>query len=139
MKQKGQDPVYNLYKYNLNNHSIVKITNYTDWNVGAPSYSEDGQRILCVLFRENISQIYTMASDGTSAANLTTDNTSLYPRFAQKDKKIVFCATSEEMGVEVYMMNANGTDRKKLSPLGGSAPSWAAYIPVAEVPTPVGQ
>jgi Tol biopolymer transport system component len=133
----GDGPVNNLYRLNLSDYTVVKLTNYSDWNVGSPSYSADGSKILFVLYRENVSQIYTMAADGTNPANLTTDNVSLCPKYAQADTKIVFCAPGEDSTLNVYMMTAAGTDKKLMTSLGGTSPSWAAYIPVAPLPTQV--
>lgn len=133
----GDGPVNNLYRLNLNDYSVTKVTNYTDWNVGSPSFSSDGSKLLFVLYRENVSQIYVMNADGTNSSNLTTDNVSLCPRFAQNDTKVVFCSPNDQNILNVCMMTAAGTDRKVLTTLGGSSPTWAAYLPVAPVPTPV--
>lgn len=133
----GDGPVNNLYKLNLTDYTVSKLTSYTDWNVGSPSYSSDGAKILFVLYRENVSQIYAMNADGTGSSNLTTDNASLCPKFAQADTKVVYCAPSDDSTLNVYMMTSIGTDKKMMTSMGGTSPSWAAFLPVAPIPTPV--
>jgi Tol biopolymer transport system component len=134
---------------------MKKITNYTDWNVGSPSLSADGKKIIYNLYRSNTSQVYTVSTEGTDPLNLTTNNRSLCPRFAIKDRKIVYCAygTGEDVALNMFMMNSNGTEVKPLTTDGGSSPSWAparvlsiapmgASTPtvtsVPSLPTPVG-
>ncbi len=133
----GEGPVNNLYRLNLSDYTVTKLTNYTDWNVGSPSFSSDGNKILFVLYRENVSQIYVMNADGTSPSNLTTDNVSLCPKFAQNDTKVVYCSPSTDGTLNVYMMTSIGTDKKPMTSQGGTSPSWAAFVPAAPIPTPV--
>ncbi len=139
----GQENVYNLYRLNLVDSSVTKLTTYTDWNVGYPSFSEDGKKVLFVLFRENVAQIYTMASDGSSPVQLTTTGINLCPQFAQKDKKIFYCSSDADNNLALYSMNSNVTGAAPMTvsggPVYGTSPSWAAYVPVVDVPTPVGQ
>lgn len=134
-----EDMVYNLWSLNLSDRSLKKITQYTDWNVGSPSYSKDGNKIMFNLYRSNTSQIYTMSTDGTNPVNITTNIHSLCPKFAVYDNKIVYCGweTSEDEGLNVYIMKANGTDGKVLTTEGGASPSWAsASVITATLPTP---
>ncbi len=144
------DKVYNLWRMNLSDMAPQKITTYTDWNVGSPSYSPDGQKILFNLYLENQTQVYTVAADGTAPLNLTNNNRSLCPRFAQGGRKILFCSsgTGEDVGLTLYLANANGTDAKALAPENASSPSWApaaltaapspstAALPGSAAPTP---
>ncbi len=136
----ADDTVYNLWSLTLSDKSLKKLTQYTDWNVGSPSYSQDGRKILFNLYRSNISQVYTVNSDGSDPVNLTTNNHSLCPRFAQLDSKIVYCGWegSEDEGLNLYIMKANGTDSKILTTEGGCSPSWGPVrIISAPLPTPV--
>ena len=121
-----------------------KITRYTVWNVGSPSYSTDGGKILFNLYRSNTTQVYTTDAGGGNPANVTSNNRSLCPKFAVKDRRIVYC--SYETGAEgdllnVYMANAAGTEPKALTTQGGTSPSWAPlYLkPAAGLPTPLGK
>ncbi|HVZ81395.1 MAG TPA: hypothetical protein VHE12_11470 [bacterium] len=135
------DTVFNLWSYSLSEKSAQRITRYTDWNVGSPSLSADGKKVLANLYRSNTTQIYTFnALDGSDPLNLTNNNRSLSPRFAQNDRKIVFTSfgTGEDVGTKIFMANANGTDIKDLMLPSGSSPSWAAarILVAADSPTP---
>jgi Tol biopolymer transport system component len=136
----ADDTVYNLWSVTLSDKTVNKLTSYTDWNVGSPSFSKDGRRILFNLYKSDMTQVYTVdAADGSNPINLTQNNRSLCPRFAQNDKKIVFCSygTGEDVGLEVYLMNANGTEiGKSLTPDGGSSPSWAPARVLSVLPAP---
>ena len=126
------DTVYNLYVLNQSDKTIKQITQYTDWNVGAPSYSTDGSKILFNLYRGDLTQVYTAKADGSSPINLTSNIRSLSPSFGQGDKKIYYAAYGPDSDLNIYVMSANGTDVKALTTDGGSSPSWAPiFAPVA--------
>ncbi len=131
------DTVYNLYVLNQSDNTIKQITHYTDWNVGSPSYSSDGSRILYNLYRGDVTQIYTARADGTDPLNLTSNVRCLSPRFGQGDKKVYYAAygTDAESVLNVYVMSLNGLDVTELTMNGGSSPSWAAGFTTV-VPTP---
>ncbi|HJT24778.1 MAG TPA: hypothetical protein VJ873_09390, partial [bacterium] len=124
------DPVFNLWSMNLTDRTLKKLTNYSDWSVGSPSFSADGKKIIYNLYRENQTQVYTVEPDGSSPLNLTTNSRSLCPRFAQQDRKILYCSygTGDDVGLTLYLANANGTDAKPLAPVGASSPSWAPAV-----------
>jgi Tol biopolymer transport system component len=121
------DSVYNLWTEDMTEKSVKKLTQYTDWNIGSPSISGDGKKILFNLYRENTTQIYIIDADGTNAVNLTTSTHNLCPRYAMGDKKVVYCGwqSSVDDGLNLSIVNVNGTDSKTLSADFGSSPSWA--------------
>jgi Tol biopolymer transport system component len=140
------DSVYNLYVLTQSDKTIKKITNYTDWNVGSPSYSTDGTKILFNLYRGDVTQLYTAKVDGTDPINLTNNVRSLSPRFGQGDKKIYYAAygAGDDNGLNIYVMSSNGTDIKELTTNGGASPSWGtttvpitAAVTAAATPLPV--
>jgi len=133
------DLVYNLYLLNQSDKTIRKVTNYTDWNVGAPSFSVDGSKILFNLYRGDVTQVYTAKADGTDPINLTNNVRSLSPSFGQGDKKIYYASygPSGDSDLNIYVMSANGTDVKALTTDGGASPSWAPiFVPVSAPATP---
>jgi TolB protein len=132
------DPVYNLWSINLQDRSVKKITQYIDWNVGSPSFAPNGQKILYNLYKESITQVYTCNPDGSGPVNLTSDNRSLMPRWAEDGRKIVYCTTKpEEMALNVFMTNVNGTDPKPVTGSQGTSPSWGPQFLSVPLPTPV--
>lgn len=138
------DQVYNLWALNLEEKTVKKLTNYTDWSVGSPSYSMDGKKILFNLYRSNVTQVYTVnAEDGSEPLNITNNSHSLCPRFAVNDRKVVYSSfgTGEDSGLNLFSVNINGTETKTLTTDGGASPSWAParVVAAAPLPTPVGK
>ncbi len=137
------DVVFNIWALNLEEKTVKKITEYTDWNVGSPSYSMDGKKILFNLYRSNVTQVYTANADGSDPLNITNNNRSLCPRYAVNDRKIVFSSfgTGEDAGLNLFIVNANGTETKTLTTEGGASPSWAParVVTSTSLPTPVGK
>jgi len=127
------DAVYNLYVLNQSDKTIKQITQYTDWNVGAPSYSMDGSKILFNLYRGDVTQVYTAKADGSEPINLTNNVRSLSPCFGQDDKKIYYAAygPSGDSNLNIYIMSASGADVKALTTNGGASPSWAPLFVLA--------
>lgn len=135
----AEDSVYNIWSVAVSDKTVKKLTNYTDWNVGSPSFSADGRRILFNLYRANTTQVYTVnAADGSDPVNLTKDNRSLCPKYAIFDRKIVYCSygTGEDVGLNLFVMNPNATEIKALTTEGGTSPSWAPARVLTSSPTP---
>jgi Tol biopolymer transport system component len=132
------DSAYNLFLLTLSDRTVKKLTSYTDWNAGSPSYSADGKKILYNLFHGDSSQIYTVNLDGSEATALTNDLHSLCPRYAQNGAKILYCSygNSEEDSLKLYLMNANGADAKTLPTDDGASPSWGPESTVAPASAP---
>jgi Tol biopolymer transport system component len=139
-----EDQVFNLWAMTLSDRELKKVTQYEDWNVGSPSYSGDGKKILFNLYRSNTTQVYTIDAVGGNPLNLTSNGRSLCPRFAVKDRRMVYCSfenTPEGDLLNLYLANASGTDPRALTTAGGTSPSWAPAIPLpaAGLPTPIGK
>jgi Tol biopolymer transport system component len=146
----ADDTVYNIWTVTLPDKSLKKLTTYTDWNVGSPTFSMDGKKILFNLYRGDSTQVYTINSaDGLNPLNLTNNGHSLCPKFAQNDRKILYSSygTGDDVGLDIYMANSNGTESKSLTLDGGASPSWAparillapASVPTVALPTPIGK
>lgn len=137
VSRKG-DPVFNLWTVNLNDRTVKKLTNYTDWNVGSPSFSPNGQKILYNLYKESVTQVYVCSADGSSPLNLTSDNKSLMPRWAENGHKVVYCsAQGDGPGLSVFIMNENGTDPKPVTGSQATSPSWGPQYLTIPLPTPI--
>lgn len=138
---KGRGAVYNLWSLNLASRDVKQVTHYTDWNVGSPSLSPDGRKILFNLFRENVTQVYVMNADGTGAVNLTANNHSLSPRWAQGGLKVLYVTSRpDDWTLNLWWMDPNGTNPEELTTEGGTSPSWGPYLEAdAAVPTPIGK
>jgi Tol biopolymer transport system component len=95
-----------------------------------PSLSPDGTKIVYCSLRDDIySQIYVMNSDGTDAKRITNIKTgdACGPVWAHDGKKIAFYAfalTNPNRNPEIWLMDPDGSNQKKLTD-HGMDPSWS--------------
>lgn len=124
------------YSYNNDIHlsdaagkSKIKITNYDGGN-GYSAWSPDGKRIAFYSKYDDRKtwSIHTMNADGTERKRLTNlqyawDNS---PTWSPDGSKIAFARAyrdSSEVGhYEIWIMNADGTDQRKINGLEGGGP-----------------
>ncbi len=127
---KGNDPVYNIYSKTLSDQEIKQVTQYTDWNVGSPSYSADGSKLLFNLYRSDVTQVYVTKADGSDPINVTNTGHGLSPRFGQGDKRIYYASSGagNDTTLNVYSIGANGLDAKAITTNGGASPTWISQI-----------
>lgn len=95
-----------------------------------PMLSPDGTKIVYCSERETIySQIYVMNSDGTGAKRLTNANNgdACGPAWSRDGKKIAYYAfaqTQPSRNPEIWVMDADGSNPKKLTE-HGMDPTWS--------------
>lgn len=96
-----------------------------------PQWSPDGERILT----RHLHDLYTVSPGGGAITQLTTNGTSLRPnwqgRWSRQGTKIAYVhpvldRRSGTTEVTLYVMSANGSSKKRLSPIGmeANSPSW---------------
>ncbi len=95
-----------------------------------PMLSPDGTRIVYCSERESIySQIYVMNNDGSGAKRLTNSNNgdACGPAWSPNGKRIAYYAfaqTQPSRNPEIWLMDADGTNPKKLTE-HGMDPTWS--------------
>ncbi len=95
-----------------------------------PMLSPDGTKIAYCSFRESIySQIYVMNVDGTGARQMTNINSgdACGPAWSRDGKRIAFYAfaqTSPSRNLEIWVMDADGSNQKRLTERGMD-PTWS--------------
>lgn len=98
--------------------------------LSGPQWSPDGTRILTV----HDSDLYAVALDGSSVAQLTFDGTPVWPihqgRWSRQGTRIAYVhMVHNRNGTDdraLFIMSANGSSKQRLTPLGMQvySPSW---------------
>lgn len=127
-----------IYVINVDGTNQVNISNnpLTD---GYPSWSPDGKRIAFNRAfyegEEEVCNVCIMDPDGNNFMQLTHQSTihepsgGGVPRWSPDGSRIVFQSENEQGHHDIYMVNADGTNRVNLT--NNSADDWyAAYSPI---------
>jgi len=97
------------------------------WDDYRPDWSPDGRRIAFTSNRSGNPEIYVMNADGSDPVRLTFSNgaSSVAPDWSPNGKQIVFQSNRDfypafpnlefDPGSEIYVMNADGTDVRRLT------------------------
>jgi Tol biopolymer transport system component len=128
---------YEVYGMNMDGTGLKRLTTsgcgppyaMNNWQ---PAFSGDGTRIAFASSRDGGAfwEIYVMNADGSDQRRLTTCGcgppyavNNWQPTFSSDGKKIAF-ASSRDGGTfwEIYVMNADGSDQRRLTTCGGGSP-----------------
>ncbi|MBL0939013.1 MAG: PD40 domain-containing protein [Gemmatimonadaceae bacterium] len=136
---------YDIYTVNRDGTDLKRLTNY-DVYTAEGVLSPDGKRIVFTSLKDGDLDIYTMNVDGTDVKRLTTtpgydggpwwspDGTKIVYRAWHYDNDKDLQAYKDLLGknmirpnkMELWVMNADGSDQKQITQLGGAnfGPSW---------------
>jgi Tol biopolymer transport system component len=112
-----QDPAF--YVVNADGSNLKRLAGGS-WNVGELAWSPDGSKIEYICGGE----VCVMNSDGTNHTVLTNklaDDS--YPCWSPDSKKITFQYYRGGGNHEIYVINADGSNQKKLA--DGRSPAWS--------------
>lgn len=127
-----RDGPHEIYIMDADGSNVVRVTDDEDWN-SSPDWSPDGKRIAygftclsdILSTGELPSGIRVMDVDGTNIKELTKEDDSS-PAWSPDGKKIAF-TSSRDGNYEIYVMNADGTEQKRLTdnPRIDTMPVWS--------------
>jgi Tol biopolymer transport system component len=121
---------YDIWVMNADGTGQTNLTNHPAEDT-YPSWSPDGSRIAFQTTRDGDYEIYTIKPDGTGLANVTNSPQSFdgEPDWAPDGSKMAFSSNRETpgFGVDVYVMNADGTNATRLTNASHEdvTPAWS--------------
>ncbi len=86
-----------------------------------PDWSPDGSKIVC----SNYDVIWIIDSTGVELNKFNYKGDNRYPVFSPDGQKIVFSGQAPGTLPQIYIMNSDGSDLKKLTTEGGTDPCWS--------------
>jgi hypothetical protein len=131
---------YSLYVFNLNRKTLTlvqdqvfSIADYTgkiEMGEFTPDWSSDGNFLIVEyqpfgLPTESSVLKYEVQSDRKQYLN-NSKGDKQYPTWSPSNQSILFFSSREGDGIQLYVMGADGTDLKRLSPVGGVT-EWAEW------------
>jgi len=119
----------NLWIMNSDGTGKYKIS---DLNAIQPSWSPDGTKIAFKCYF-NGNNICVMNSDGSGVQQLTFDNVNTHdPDWSPDSKRIVY-ASNKDGDWEIYVMNANGSNKTQLTSNVGIEDNYPAWSPDGQI------
>jgi Tol biopolymer transport system component len=92
-----------------------------------PDWSPDGSQLVYIVYPGTGPQIFVSDTNGTNQTQLTflEDYDNSNPVFSPDRQKIAFSGQAPGTLPQIYIMNSDGSDLKKLTTEGGTDPCWS--------------
>jgi Tol biopolymer transport system component len=124
---------WDLYVVDVQTRESRRLTDHLALDYNA-AFSPDGQRIAFVSERDGNLELYTIRADGSDLRRLTDDFAlDDHPVFSPDGQRLAFVSTREPAATPgqawnaIYLMNADGSGVKRLSPADTAdySPAWS--------------
>jgi Tol biopolymer transport system component len=126
----------NLYIKDMTSLVGEKLTSFTGKRAGSPAFSPDGKKLVFTLSDQETVDIYIYDIAAKKSFPISIDGRSHSPVFSFDGNKIIFASfLNDKYQPEIWSMNADGTDRRKLTSDGGVSPSWLHRVLAEPLPT----
>ncbi|HEX5502718.1 MAG TPA: protein kinase [Thermomicrobiales bacterium] len=135
----NRDGIYQLYMMDEDGKNVRRLT-HSETDDSFPAISPDGTKIVYTAYApgsdESRSELYLMDIDGSNATRLTsTVALNATPCWSPDGKKIAFFS-NRDGNSNIYTMNADGSDVKRLTVDGDNeTPSWGYLDTTPATPT----
>lgn len=114
-----------IFLYTLESGSITPIVDSPFFD-SDPAFSPDGRKILYASDRDGNFEIYSLDLAMGESTRLTNNpGHESFPTFSPDGTQIIFNSDREKENNDVYLMNTNGTDVRKIT----DGPGWDAAPP----------
>lgn len=126
VSDRGGKPM--IYVMDRDGSNLRALTHEGDY-YGSPAWSPKGDRVAYTAMDEgNNMNIMTISPDGKDPAKLTTGaGSNENPSWSPDGRHLVFMSTRTG-SPEIFMMNADGSNQKRISFSGGNTmPKWSDY------------
>lgn len=124
---------WDVYITDVGTHQTRRLTDLAALDYNA-SFSPDGRWIAFVSERDGNMELYTVREDGTGLRRLTDEfGLDDHPAWSPDGKRIAFVSTRQPADTvgrawnSIYIMNADGSDVRRLSPADAAdySPTWS--------------
>lgn len=118
-----------IYVMNADGTEQTRLTDGSSDNL-TPTWSPDGNKIAFATLIAGGYQIQVMDADGTNVAQLTDTSSTianLAPKWSPDGRSILFYSTRDQGDAEIYVMDSDGSDQRRvtLSPDSDGSPAWS--------------
>jgi TolB protein len=120
-KQTGNQEIYRM---DLITKQVKNLTNNPAQDMN-PQLSPDGKKIIFYSNRTGTNQIYSMNLNSKKVTRLTNNAADDYdPSYSPDGTKIVFKSTRSDGIGDIFVMNADGSEQKNITPLEHETEEW---------------
>ncbi|HNS49762.1 MAG TPA: hypothetical protein PKO09_01100 [Anaerolineae bacterium] len=122
--------LWTIYLMGSDGSNRIPITEASSDFVSAPSWSPGGDRLAFVSDRDGSADIWVADREGREAVNLTRDSSKdNCPAWSPDGQWIAFASVRDSPYWELYVMQADGSELRRLTWWEGASDLWPSWSP----------